>query len=274
MYYTYMLRCEDNSIYTGITNDLERRMEEHFSKSAKCAKYTMRHSAKKLETAWWTYDKVLASKLEYHIKKDLSKKQKEELIKNHNLGILKEKIEEELYFNLDDKYKILIRQAKKEDYKDIYELAKEDIKTSKVSYEKEQKNVEKIRSNNSYIKQLEFVAEENGKLIAHMMLMTQEVEDGLDTYTGLLLAHIYVKSEYRKRIGTKLIKYGFSKALDMGYKVIFLVGNLNYYNKFGFRNITEFEIKNISKIPDEFILACELKKGELKNIKGNINIKF
>ncbi len=32
MYYTYMLRCQDNSIYTGITTDLERRMKEHFSR--------------------------------------------------------------------------------------------------------------------------------------------------------------------------------------------------------------------------------------------------
>ena len=31
MYYTYVIRCEDNSLYTGITTDLERRMKEHFS---------------------------------------------------------------------------------------------------------------------------------------------------------------------------------------------------------------------------------------------------
>ena len=32
MYYIYMLRCKDESIYTGITTDLQRRMQEHFSK--------------------------------------------------------------------------------------------------------------------------------------------------------------------------------------------------------------------------------------------------
>ena len=55
MYYTYMIRCEDNSIYTGITTDLNRRMEEHFTKTEKCAKYTFRHDAKKLERAWEWY---------------------------------------------------------------------------------------------------------------------------------------------------------------------------------------------------------------------------
>lgn len=100
MYYIYMLRCEDNSIYTGITIDIDRRMKEHFSKDKKCAKYTLRHNAKKLEKVWKTENRVLASKLEYHIKK-LSKLQKEELIKNSNLlqELLGEKIEA-------DKYKI------------------------------------------------------------------------------------------------------------------------------------------------------------------------
>lgn len=40
MYYVYMLRCIDNTIYTGITVDVDRRMKEHFSKNEKCAKYT------------------------------------------------------------------------------------------------------------------------------------------------------------------------------------------------------------------------------------------
>ena len=84
MYYVYMLRCKDNSIYTGITVDINRRMKEHFSKNEKCAKYTFTHSAKKLEAVWETDNKSLASKLEYAIKK-LTKTKKEELIKNKEL---------------------------------------------------------------------------------------------------------------------------------------------------------------------------------------------
>lgn len=80
-----MLRCTDNSIYTGITSDLERRMEEHFSQNEKCAKYTASHQAKKLEAVWESKNKSLASKLEYHIKKSLTKKEKEDLINYSNL---------------------------------------------------------------------------------------------------------------------------------------------------------------------------------------------
>ena len=83
MYYTYIIRCEDNTLYTGITTDLKRRMDEHFSKSDKCAKYTFRHSAKSFEIAWESSTRVLASKLEYRIK-HLNKSQKENLIKDYN----------------------------------------------------------------------------------------------------------------------------------------------------------------------------------------------
>lgn len=43
MYYTYMLRCSDNSIYTGMTNNLSKRVEEHLSKGKNGAKYTKSH---------------------------------------------------------------------------------------------------------------------------------------------------------------------------------------------------------------------------------------
>ena len=83
MYYTYMLRCKDNSIYTGITTDIKRRIQEHINKTEKCAKYTSSHDVIKLEIAWQTENRSDASKLEYQIK-HLTKRQKEDLI----LGLL------------------------------------------------------------------------------------------------------------------------------------------------------------------------------------------
>ena len=98
MYYTYILRCKDNSLYTGITTDLERRLKEHKEKGEKTAKYTLRHEAVKMEIAWESENRVLASKLEFNIKK-LTKKQKEEIIKNPKLlnKFLGDKIQTELY---------------------------------------------------------------------------------------------------------------------------------------------------------------------------------
>ncbi|MCI8384456.1 MAG: GIY-YIG nuclease family protein [Clostridia bacterium] len=90
MYYTYMLRCEDNSIYTGMTKNVEHRMEEHFTK-IKGAKYTSTHTAKKLEAVWQSENRALASKLEYRIKR-LTKAKKEELIQTNNLEELLQEI--------------------------------------------------------------------------------------------------------------------------------------------------------------------------------------
>ena len=39
MYYFYMLRCSDNSLYCGQTNNLERRIKEHNFDKNKSAKY-------------------------------------------------------------------------------------------------------------------------------------------------------------------------------------------------------------------------------------------
>lgn len=97
MYYTYILRCEDNSLYTGITTDINRRLEEHKSQSEKSAKYTRTHKATKLEIAWTSDNRILASKLEYHIKK-LPKRQKEQLIITNDLeNILGNKIKANMY---------------------------------------------------------------------------------------------------------------------------------------------------------------------------------
>lgn len=98
MYYTYMLRCKDNSIYTGMTTDLERRFKEHITKDEKCAKYTLNHTAIKLEMAWKSETRSQASKLEYYIK-TLSKAQKENLIKDPNMltSLLSDKLDCSLY---------------------------------------------------------------------------------------------------------------------------------------------------------------------------------
>ena len=80
MFYTYMIRCSDNSIYTGITTDVERRFREHEQqKAGVCAKYTITRKVISTEAVWQSESRETASRLEYHIKK-LTKKKKENLI--------------------------------------------------------------------------------------------------------------------------------------------------------------------------------------------------
>ena len=39
IWYVYIIKCKDNSLYTGMTNDLHKRLKAH--NSGKGAKYTM-----------------------------------------------------------------------------------------------------------------------------------------------------------------------------------------------------------------------------------------
>lgn len=79
MYYVYILRCEGNFLYTGITTDMTRRFSEHLE--GKGAKYTKSHKPLKIEAVWEAETKGEALKAEYKIKQ-LTKPEKEALIKN------------------------------------------------------------------------------------------------------------------------------------------------------------------------------------------------
>ena len=83
MFTVYILRTSKGTLYTGQTNNLERRLKEHNSKTIKSAKYTRCFDSLEL-----VYKEVFATrseamKREYEIKK-LTKSKKEKLIKSVN----------------------------------------------------------------------------------------------------------------------------------------------------------------------------------------------
>jgi len=78
MWYVYIVECSDGTLYTGITNDLNKRIEKH--NSGKGAKYTRSRTPVLLKWSCEAENRSEASKLEYQIKK-LTRKKKLELIK-------------------------------------------------------------------------------------------------------------------------------------------------------------------------------------------------
>lgn len=84
MYYVYILRCIDNSLYTGYTTDVRRRFSEHLSKTEKGAKYTHSRTPISIEAVWSSDSRSAAMRLEAFIKK-LRKSTKEEIIKNNRI---------------------------------------------------------------------------------------------------------------------------------------------------------------------------------------------
>ncbi len=69
MAYIYIVRCADNSLYTGITKDLGQRMRTHYYKEKNGAKYTRSRQVQALEMVWETQDWADAAKLEIRIKR-------------------------------------------------------------------------------------------------------------------------------------------------------------------------------------------------------------
>jgi putative endonuclease len=78
MYFVYILKCADNTLYTGITNDLEKRIEAHNS-SKTGAKYTKVRRPVTLVYSEQVTDRSAALKRE-HILRHFSRAQKLQVI--------------------------------------------------------------------------------------------------------------------------------------------------------------------------------------------------
>jgi putative endonuclease len=82
----YMIRCRDNSLYTGITTDVERRFIDH--KQGRGAKSLRGKGPLNLVFSAKIGPRSRALKLEYRIKQ-LSKEQKERIVSSQRLPVLR-----------------------------------------------------------------------------------------------------------------------------------------------------------------------------------------
>ena len=81
MYYVYMLLCSDDSLYTGITPNLQRRMRQHMGLLKGGARYTALRPPREIAAVWTAPDRAAASKAEYAIK-HLPVEQKRQLVRH------------------------------------------------------------------------------------------------------------------------------------------------------------------------------------------------
>jgi putative endonuclease len=80
-WYVYFLRCNDNSLYAGITTDIERRLHQH-NHTKLGAKYTRAKRPVTLVFVEEALNKSTAGKREHQIRK-LTKTQKEKLVSTY-----------------------------------------------------------------------------------------------------------------------------------------------------------------------------------------------
>jgi putative acetyltransferase len=159
---------------------------------------------------------------------------------------------------------ITIRKEKSSDIDKITDIVVAAFKDHPPGNNTEQFIVKGLRSTKALT--ISLVAEINGKLIGHIAFSPVEISDGSNNWYGL--GPISVLPKYQKQgIGKALISEGLSMLKDIGGKGCILVGDPDYYNRFGFKTLPQL---NYSGVPQKFVLALPFEK----NISPTGNVKF
>ena len=166
-----------------------------------------------------------------------------------------------------------IRKAAQEDHPSIYHLVRTAFATARVSDGTEQDFVLELRRRDTYRPDLELVAEENGQLIGHILLTPLPVPGAPEGLRGLMAAPLCVRLEDRNRgLGGQLLHEGGRRAAELGYNALFLVGDPEYYGRYGFRNAVSLGFQNSSGVPDPFLLARSLNPDGFQEAGGMLNL--
>ena len=126
------------------------------------------------------------------------------------------------------------------------------------------------RSNPDFIPELDFVMEEEGRIIGHIMFSHAELTlpDGTRK-PSWTFGPISIHPDYkRKGYGLKLLKYALEKAREMGVGFLCMEGNIDFYKLAGFGlasrlGIHYHDMPHNEEVP--FFLAQELIPGWLRS---------
>ena len=166
-----------------------------------------------------------------------------------------------------------IRLEKPEDYREVEELTREAFWNVYAPGCVEHFVLHHYRSNPDFITELDFVLEEDGRIIGHVMYSKAEIilEDG-STMPAWTFGPISIHPDWkRKGYGLKLLNYSIEKARDMGIGVLCMEGNIEFYKHAGFvlassLNIHYHAEPKESEVP--YFLAQELIPGYLDGVEG------
>ena len=166
-----------------------------------------------------------------------------------------------------------IRIETPEDYREVEELTREAFWNVYAPGCVEHFVLHNYRSNPDFIPELDFVLEEEGRIIGHVMYSKAEIirEDG-STMPAWTFGPISIHPDWkRKGYGLKLLNYSIEKARDMGIGVLCMEGNIEFYKHAGFvlassLNIHYHAEPKESEVP--YFLAQELIPGYLDGVEG------
>ena len=167
----------------------------------------------------------------------------------------------------------VIRLEEKEDYREVENLVRESFWNVYKPGCSEHYVIHVLRDDPAFIPELDFVMEQDGKLIGQNMFMKTiiEADDGR-TVDVLTMGPIGIIPEMkRKGYGKALLEHSLNKATEMGFGAVLFEGNINFYSKCGFTFAREFGIRyhDLHEGEDDsFFLCKELIPGYLDGITG------
>ncbi len=131
----------------------------------------------------------------------------------------------------------------------------------------------RYRNNPDFIPELDFVMEEDGKIIGQVMYSKARIvcDDGREI-PAWTFGPIGILPEYkRKGYGLKLLNYSIDKAREMGIGVLCMEGNIDFYRHAGFVVASTLKIHYHGEPKDSevsYFLAQELIPGYLNGAEG------
>lgn len=127
---------------------------------------------------------------------------------------------------------IRIRNEQNTDIQAIFDLTQSAFSQVEYSSHTKQFIVNALRENNQLT--LSLIAEINNQVVGHIAFSPVSISDGATDWYGL--GPISVLPEYQANgIGSQLIKEGLNKIKALNAKGCVLLGDPNYYGKFGFK---------------------------------------
>jgi len=116
---------------------------------------------------------------------------------------------------------------------------------------------------------LSLVAVENGNVIGHIAFSPVEIRSEGGTVEAVGLAPLAVLPEYQQKgIGLHLVEWGLQELQAAGHKIVFVLGDPNYYRRFGFVPAARYRIRWEHKAPDEAFMVKELRSVALEGVTG------
>lgn len=148
-----------------------------------------------------------------------------------------------------------IRQERPADYEAIYHVIKDVFANAEHCDGNEQDLVVELRKSNAFIPELSLVAEEDGRIVGHI-LFTRAFVGG---EAVLALAPLSVLPACQNRgIGLALIQRGHQIAAELGYRYAVVLGHAKYYPKAGYVPASRYGIRAPFEVADENFMAVSL----------------